>query len=152
MASGVRRPPAEERACCAMLRACVTASSVPRSCCMYPRTVSTRFGIRSCRRLSCTSICAQAFCASFRNVTSPLYVATNQSTSDDDYADHDQDDDRGTHFKPLLLDRGPNDERGERRCVERSLRLRRGTAARRGRRGTARKRCPLSAPAARMTA
>ena len=33
----------------------MTASNVPRSCAAYPFTVSTRFGIRSRRRFSCTS-------------------------------------------------------------------------------------------------
>ncbi len=42
-------------------RAAMTASSVSRSCFMYPLAVSTRFGIRSCRRVSCTSIWAKAF-------------------------------------------------------------------------------------------
>jgi hypothetical protein len=42
-------------------RACVTGLSVELSCCIYPRTLSTRFGIRSWRQVSGTSISAHEF-------------------------------------------------------------------------------------------
>jgi len=56
----------------ALARAEMTASSVPRSNSIAPFTVFTRFGIRSCRRLSCTSICFQAFSTWFLSEMSPL--------------------------------------------------------------------------------
>ena len=44
----------------AFARAVTTASKVDCSCFAYPLTVSTRLGIKSARRFSCTSICAHA--------------------------------------------------------------------------------------------
>jgi hypothetical protein len=46
-------------------RAFVTFSSTCFSCAAYPFTVFTRFGMRSARRFSCTSICAQALSIAF---------------------------------------------------------------------------------------
>ena len=43
----------------ALLRASITAVKVPFSKSIAPLTVFTRLGMRSCRRLSCTSICRQ---------------------------------------------------------------------------------------------
>src|SRR5262245_33919844 len=68
-------------ACCAATRAFVTASNVSRSCAAYPFTDSTRFGIRSQRRLSCTSTCAQALSTRLRAVTSRLYSPITKMTS-----------------------------------------------------------------------
>lgn len=53
-------------------RAWVTWVSTEDSCPAYPLTVSTRFGIRSARCLSCTSICAQPFFTRLRSATSAL--------------------------------------------------------------------------------
>ena len=44
----------------AFARAVTTASKVDCSCLAYPLTVSTKLGIKSARRFSCTSICAHA--------------------------------------------------------------------------------------------
>src|SRR5262245_56806625 len=65
----------------ALLRALMTASSVSRSWPMYPLTASTRFGIRSYRRLSWTSIWANAFWNWFRATTRPLYTPTSHRAS-----------------------------------------------------------------------
>ena len=56
----------------AALRARMTASSVSFSCAAYALTVSTRFGMRSIRRFSCTSICDQEFSTWLRERISPL--------------------------------------------------------------------------------
>src|ERR1700680_377799 len=39
---------------------------------MYPRTLSMRFGIKSCRRFNCTSISDHALCTRLRSTTMPL--------------------------------------------------------------------------------
>jgi hypothetical protein len=44
-------------------------------------TVSTRFGMRSYRRLSCTSIWLQALSTWFRRRTSPLYMSTDTTST-----------------------------------------------------------------------
>ena len=56
----------------AWLRAWMTASSVSFSKLIAPRTAFTRLGIRSWRRLSCTSICLKAFTVWFLSDTRPL--------------------------------------------------------------------------------
>src|SRR5690606_22845745 len=58
----------------------MTASSVPRSCAMYPFTASTRFGIKSYRRVSCTSICEKALRTRLRKFTRLLYIPMAQNT------------------------------------------------------------------------
>ncbi len=63
---------AAEGALAAAFRARTTASSVSRSCFRYAFAVSTRFGTRSYRRLSWTSICPNALRYAFRRATSPL--------------------------------------------------------------------------------
>ena len=58
----------------AWLRAWITASRVDFSKSIAPFTAFTRLGIRSCRRLSCTSICLNALIVWFLSETSPLYA------------------------------------------------------------------------------
>src|SRR3990172_6974550 len=65
----------------AWLRAWITASRVSRSKSMAPFTALTRLGIRSWRRLSCTSICFQAFSVSPLSWISPLYAEMPQTTT-----------------------------------------------------------------------
>src|SRR5205823_13374768 len=59
----------------------MTASSVERSKSIAPFTEFTRFGIRSWRRLSCTSICLKALMVWFFREISPLYAPTIQNTA-----------------------------------------------------------------------
>src|SRR5438105_4489327 len=59
----------------------MTASSVERSKSIAPFTEFTRLGIRSWRRLSCTSICLKALMVWFFREISPLYAPTTQRTA-----------------------------------------------------------------------
>src|SRR5207237_1135162 len=59
----------------------MTASSVERSKSIAPFSEFARFGIRSWRRLSCTSICLKALMVWFLREISPLYAPTIQSTA-----------------------------------------------------------------------
>ena len=56
----------------ALFRASMTIVNVSCSCFKYPLAVSTRLGIKSYRRLSCTSICEKAFSYRFLNPTRRL--------------------------------------------------------------------------------
>ncbi len=62
-------------------RARTTWSSVVFSCAAYPLTVSTRFGTRSVRRLSWTSMSDQASPERWRSPMSRLYVVTAYKTT-----------------------------------------------------------------------
>src|SRR2546425_2662674 len=57
-------------------------SNVLFSCAAYPFTVSTRLGIRSWRRFSCTSISDQAVSVRTRNWTRLLYIRSEEHTSE----------------------------------------------------------------------
>src|SRR3989338_9095466 len=59
----------------------VTSSSVFLSNCLYPFTASTRFGMRSARRLSWTSIPLHDSFMRFLYLTRRLYVKTDHITS-----------------------------------------------------------------------
>src|SRR3989442_12352330 len=65
----------------AWFRAWITASSVDFSKSIAPLTALTRFGIRSCRRLSWTSICLKAFSVWFLREISQLKAATIHNTT-----------------------------------------------------------------------
>src|SRR5260370_25720039 len=58
----------------------MTASSVERSKSIAPFTAFTRFGIRSCRRFSCTSICLKVLMVWFFREIRPLYAPMTQRT------------------------------------------------------------------------
>ena len=75
----------------------MTASSVVRSKFIAPFTVFTRFGIRSCRRLSCTSICFQALATWFLSAIRPV-VGTDHP--EDDRDDDDEQNERGHGVLP----------------------------------------------------
>ena len=62
----------------ALLRAEITASRVDFSKSIAPFTAFTRLGIRSCRRLSCTSICFQPLATWFLSAISRCSAATTQ--------------------------------------------------------------------------
>src|SRR5574341_464968 len=59
----------------------MTASRVPRSKSMAPLTTLTKLGVRSWRRLSCTSICFQAFSVSPLSWINPLYAEMPHTTA-----------------------------------------------------------------------
>src|SRR6266849_2620694 len=59
----------------------MTASSVERSKSIAPFTEFTRFGIRSWRRFSCTSICLKALMVWFFSEIRPLYAPITQRTA-----------------------------------------------------------------------
>src|SRR5690606_19603898 len=58
-----------------------TFCSVSCSCLAYPFTVSTKLGIRSYRRLSCTSIWAHASSIQLRSRTRELYCTIQKSAT-----------------------------------------------------------------------
>ena len=67
-------------ASCTRARALVTSSRTPFSWAAYPLTVSTRFGIRSARRVSCTSMPPSASCAPTSVARSLLKPTTTNPT------------------------------------------------------------------------